>query len=106
MINNEMAEKMAKLAEQGEFVAKAEQAENTEELAKLLNEYGLDITAEDLNDAATNAYADGELSAEEMDAVSGGRFMSGGDMVRWIINIFISPFTNRSSKPSTTTVPW
>ncbi len=101
-----MAEKMAKLAEQGEFVAKAEQAENTEELAKLMNEYGLEITAEDLNNAVANAQADGELSAEEMDAVSGGGIPTGMDMIRWIVSIFTSPFSNRSNRSSTTTVPW
>ena len=94
MINKETAEKLEKLMEQEDFAAQAEQIEGVEALAELLGKYGVEVTAEELNSVMANANAGDELTAEDMDAVSGGvRVPTGMDIVRWMVGVLKDSFT-------------
>ena len=94
MINKETAEKLEKLMEQEDFAAQAEQIEGIEALAELLGKYGVEVTAEELNSVMANANAGDELTAEDMDAVSGGaRVPTGMDVLKYICNVLKDAFT-------------
>ena len=56
-------------------------AESAEDMAGVLGEYGVSVTAEELNDLLAAAPAEGELSKEDLVAVSGGCFLSRKDII-------------------------
>ena len=69
---NDLSMRILELASGNEELAKRiEEAKSFEELAQLLNENGLDVTAEQLQ-AALSSDADSELSEDELNAVAGG----------------------------------
>lgn len=61
------------LVENEEFKAAATKVETIEAALELCKSYGVEITAEELVDAIKKSHSE-ELSAEELDNVSGGGF--------------------------------
>lgn len=61
------------LVENEEFKAAATKVETIEAALELCKSYGVEITAEELIDAIKKSHSE-ELSAEELDNVSGGGF--------------------------------
>ncbi|MBR3158754.1 MAG: Nif11-like leader peptide family RiPP precursor [Atopobiaceae bacterium] len=69
---NDLSMKILELASRNEVLARRmEEAKSLEELVQLLNENGFDVTAEEL-EAAASPNAGVELSEDELDAVAGG----------------------------------
>ena len=69
---NDLSMKILELVSGNEVLARRmEEAKSLEELVQLLNENGLDATAEEL-EAAASPNAGVELSEDELDAVAGG----------------------------------
>ena len=69
---NDLSMRILELASGNEELAKRiEEAGSFEELAQLLNENGLDVTAEQV-EAALSSDADSELSEDELAAIAGG----------------------------------
>lgn len=83
-----MIEELQALESDVEFMAKAKAAANTQELVKVLAEYGIEITEEEYENAKDQAAVileqegyiqDGELTEKGLEAVNGGvnTFVSG-----------------------------
>lgn len=83
MTKNEIIEKLNALAENQEFADRAAMAATEEETIALLHEFGVDVTAEALNElmAVVPADANGELSEDALEDVSGGGLFS------WLWNL-------------------
>lgn len=49
-----------------------QKAQSPEELSEALKKYGIECSAEELNDAITSMQSNGELSEDALDSVAGG----------------------------------
>lgn len=69
MINVEI---LKVLRENEEFNAKVSQAKSEHEFLKLLNEYGIDVSAGEYEEFLKNVHEETELSEDDLDNVNGG----------------------------------
>lgn len=75
MTKEEFNAKVQAVFQDPAFIEEAQKAQNSDEMAKLLNAHGIEITAEDLDSYSTNE--EGELNTEDMTSVAGGFSLSG-----------------------------
>lgn len=70
---NEMtAKKLAAIMEDKAANEKLSNANGVEEVVAILNEYGVEISAHELNEIIATVPVNGELSMESLDQVAGG----------------------------------
>lgn len=71
MMNEMTAKKLAEVLKDPAAKERVEQANGFEEAAAILNEYGVEFTADELEKMVSSASGD-ELSLESLDQVAGG----------------------------------
>ena len=72
MSREELKEKLNELLEDPQFVDALSTTKSAEDMARLLGEYGVNVTAEELEGLVASVPAGGELSEEDLEAVAGG----------------------------------
>ena len=72
MSREELTEKVNELLENPQFVEALTETKSREDMARVLGEFGVKVTAEELDDILASVPASGELSEEDLEAVSGG----------------------------------
>ena len=72
MSREELKEKLNELLEDPQFVDALSTTKSAEDMARLLGEYGVNVTAEELEGLVASVPATGELSEEDLEAVAGG----------------------------------
>ena len=80
MNREELTEKLNELMEDQQFAEKLGAAESVEDMVRVLGEYGVTVTPEELDGMLTAVPAGGELSEEDLENVSGGLIYP-----RWLI---------------------
>ena len=80
MNREELTERLNELVEDRQFAKALGAAESVEDMVRLLGEYGVNVTAEELEGLAASVPAGGELSEEDLENVSGGLIYP-----RWLI---------------------
>ena len=75
-----MEEKLSKLLEDSAFLEKIRNAETFEKMSELLENYGIQVTPEEIKSAIV--LPDGELNENDLDGVAGG--WSRGRMVAFL----------------------
>ena len=77
MNREELKEKLNELLEDPQFVDALSTTKSAEDMARLLGEYGVNVTAEELESLVASVPATGELSEEDLEAVAGGNAATG-----------------------------
>ena len=72
MNREELTERLNELVEDRQFAEALGAAESVEDMVRVLGEYGVNVTAEELEGLVASVPATGELSEEDLEAVAGG----------------------------------
>ena len=85
----ELKNKLDNLMKDPEWVKKLEAMETVDELAAMLQEQEIPVTADELCDAFEKLQKGGELDAEDLDNVSGGLIFTAGMGIAAMVGISV-----------------